>query len=102
MAVELCAAKLKVRSAISRTRRTTMAVIALPLFSRDVNSVDDPRVRELVTILKGMADAYGGKLTSIAIDHGVVLIGVQGEELVGDMLPDLERLTGSPVETAAD
>jgi hypothetical protein len=72
------------------------------LFPRETDSLDHPEVKEFQHILEGMAGAYGGRLTSFAVDRGVVAFGVDNEEMARDMRNDLARLTGNPPVVCAD
>src|SRR5689334_7313325 len=73
-----------------------------PLFASDVHSLDHPEVVRFRAILEGMARAYGGRLLSFAIDHGVVAFSVDSEEMARDLLEDLAQRAGAPVEVIPD
>lgn len=69
-------------------------MIALNLFSEDVDSLNNPRVQEFKSLLENMADAYKTKLRTFAIHKGKVIFSVNDEEMCDDLLDDFEKLTG--------
>lgn len=71
-----------------------MGMIALNLFSEDVDSLNNPRVQEFKSLLENMADAYKTKLRTFAIHKGKVIFSVNDEEMCDDLLDDFEKLTG--------
>lgn len=71
-----------------------MGIISMQLFSEDVDSLEHPDVREFVAILERMAEVYGCHLMSFAIQNGVVMFAFDSEEITGDILEDLEEVTG--------
>jgi len=66
-----------------------MPILILPLLSRDVDSLDHPAAAEYRKMLEEGAKAYGGQLTTFAIDHGVIACGLTSDEMVRDMLADM-------------
>ena len=71
-----------------------MAIVMLTIFPHEVNSLDHPEVVRLRTLLQDGVAMYGGKLTSFAIEHGVVFFGIDNEEMARDMLDDAGRVLG--------
>ena len=79
-----------------------MAIVMLPFFSREVNSLDDHRVQQLHALLHEGVRIYGGTFTNFAIDHGVVFFGTDSEEMVSAVLVDIERLSGVKAQVFPD
>lgn len=79
-----------------------MGTIAINMFSKDVNSLDDSRVQEFKSLLENMADAYKTKLNSFAIHKGKVIFNVNSEEMCSALLEDFGTLTGQETEVALD
>jgi len=79
-----------------------MGMMALNLFSEDVDSLDDPRVQEFKSLLENMANAYKTKLRTFAIHKGKVIFSVNDEEMCNDLLDDFEKLTGQRPQIASN
>jgi hypothetical protein len=84
-------------------RRPAVAIIAVSLFPPEIDSLDHPTVLEFRQLLAGMAKDFGGKLTSFAIDRGVVYFGVHDEKVAKDVLEIIaERIPNPPIICADD
>ncbi len=75
-----------------------MAIIAVSLFPPEIDSLDHPAVQEFRQLLDGMATDFGGRLTSFAIDRGVVYFGVHDEKVAKDVLEIIaEKIPNPPI-----
>lgn len=79
-----------------------MDMITFNLFPEDVDTLDDPKVQEFLSLLENMASAYEAKLRTFAIRKGTVIFSVNNEEMCNDLLDDLEELTGRRPRMASD
>jgi hypothetical protein len=70
-----------------------MGIITVPMFPPDVNSLDHPEVANLRAVYEGMARAYQCKMTSFAIDHGVIFVSFDSEELCNDIMVDMKEIS---------
>lgn len=69
-----------------------MGLITIPLLPSDVNSLDHPDVVKYRLVYQQMAEAYQCRMTSFAIDHGVILVSFDSEELCNDIIADLKEM----------
>jgi hypothetical protein len=80
-----------------------VAIIAVSLFPPEINSLDHPAVLEFRQLLAGMAKDFGGRVTSFAIDRGVVYFGVHDEKVAKDVLEIIaEKIPNPPIICAND
>ncbi len=80
-----------------------MAIIAVSLFPPEFDSLDHPAVLEFRQLIAGMAKDFGGRLTSFAIDRGVVYFGVHDEKVAKDVMEIIaEKIPNPPIICADD
>jgi hypothetical protein len=71
-----------------------MRPIVLHLFSENVNSVDEPSVREFREILDRISLSYGSRLTYFAVDRGAVAFQFDDRKVMNDILSDIINTIG--------
>jgi hypothetical protein len=79
-----------------------MSTLLIPLLPKSVNSLDHPSVKEFRELIEGGTKAYNCKLTSFAIDHGVVAFSVDSDELYQHLKEDLKRMGLKVVEAGSE
>ena len=79
-----------------------MSLLTIDLFPRDVNSLQDESVVKFRELLENMAAAYGASLQTFAIDHGVVVFGLNDERMTQDLLDTLSELLPAKPQIVAD
>jgi hypothetical protein len=80
----------------------SMSLLTIDLFPRDVNSLQDEKVVKFRELLENMTGAYGTSLQSFAIDHGVVVFGLDDERMTQDLLDLLTELLPAKPQIVAD
>lgn len=75
-----------------------MGLIALNLFDKNVNSLENKLVQEFKGLLENTAKTYPCKLTYFAIKEGVVFFSLDSQEAINDFLANLKDVTGQPAQ----